>query len=89
MTKNITLRMDEDLLRQLKHIAVEHDMSLSAWISDLVRRAAESDVEAEMKRLKYGRARDFILKAKAIPGHYGGTKFSREEMHERRHISGQ
>ncbi|GEM_PF-838208 len=91
MTKNITLRMDEDQLRNLKHIAVEHDMSVSAWITQTVLDAAkkEADVEAEVKRLEYEKAKSFILKAMENPGHYGGRKFSREEMHERRHISGQ
>ncbi len=87
MTKNITLRMDEDLLRKLKHIAVEHDMSLSAWISDLVRRAAESGAEMEYKKDKmvYDQAKSTVLKAmeEAVDYGDGGKTFSREELHER------
>jgi hypothetical protein len=91
MTKNITLRMDEELLRKAKHIAVEHDLSVSAWIADLVRRASESEADAERKKeqVAYEQARAAILKVMESPGHYGGKTFSREEMHERRHISGQ
>ncbi len=91
MTKNITLRMDEGLLRKAKHIAVEHDMPVSAWITKTVLEAAEKEMEAEAekKTLEYQKARDFVLKVMESPGHYGGKKFSREEMHERRHISGQ
>ena len=89
MTKNITLRMDEDLLRKVKHIAVEHDMSVSAWISDVIRKVTDADVEAEKKRLEYEKAKAVVFKAMEEAGHYGGRKFTREEMHERRHISGQ
>ena len=89
MTKNITLRMDEEILKKAKHIAVEHDMSLSAWITQIVEEVTEADVEAEKKKAEYEKAKSFILKVMENPGHYGGRKFSREEMHERRHISGQ
>lgn len=86
MTKNITLRMDEELLRKAKHIAVEHDLSVSAWISQAVQEATEKD---SRKDFRYKEARAKALKVLENPGHYGGEKFSREEMHERRHISGQ
>ncbi len=86
MTKNITLRMDEKDLRNLKHVAVEHDMSVSAWITKTALEAAEKD---SRKDFRYEEARAKALKVLENPGHYGGRKFSREEMHERRHISGQ
>ena len=44
MTKNITLRMDEEVLRKAKHIAVEHDMSLSAWIAEIGRASCRERV---------------------------------------------
>ena len=33
MTRNVTLRMDEELLADLRHRAVDERMSLSAWIT--------------------------------------------------------
>jgi len=82
MTKNITLRMDEKLLRKAKHIAVANDMSLSAWITRIVEKEARQDTRYEEVRAK-------ALKVLENPGHYGGKMFSREEIHERRPVSGQ
>ena len=56
MTKNITLRMDEQLLKDVKHIAVEKDMSVSAWITQAVKKATKKDV-------RYEEAKAFALKA--------------------------
>jgi len=52
MTKNITLRMDEQLLKDVKHIAVEEDMSVSAWINQLVEKATRKDVRYEEGSVK-------------------------------------
>ncbi len=46
MTKNITLRMDEELLRRAKHVAVEEDKSLSAWIADLIQSIVKNGSES-------------------------------------------
>ena len=85
MTKNITLRMDEELLRKAKHIAVEHDLSVSAWIAQKVQDAAkeEEQAEAEKKELKYETSMDFIMKAMENAGHYGGGTFDRESCYDR------
>ena len=40
MTTNITLRMDETLLRDLKHIAVDQNLSVSAWITQVLKKNA-------------------------------------------------
>jgi hypothetical protein len=76
MTKNITLRMDEQLLKDVKHIAVEEDMSVSAWITQTVEKAAKKDV-------RYEEAKAFIMKAMEDAPDYGGQKFTRDELHER------
>jgi len=81
MTKNITLRMDEEILKKAKHIAVEHDISLSAWITQVVEREARLDSH-------YEEVREKALQVLEHSGHYGGRKFTREEMHERRPVSG-
>ena len=78
MTKNITLRMDEQLLKDVKHIAVEEEMSVSAWITQVVKRATRKDV-------RYEEAKAFIMKAMEEAPDYGdgGKTFTRDEMHER------
>ncbi len=76
MTKNITLRMDEQLLKDVKHIAVEKDMSVSAWIVQVVERAAKNS-------MRYHEAKAFIMKAMEEAPDYGGQTFTRDELHER------
>jgi hypothetical protein len=56
MTKNVTLRMDEEILRQAKHVAVEENMSLSAWIADVVKLAVESDVAGDLEKGSCGQS---------------------------------
>jgi hypothetical protein len=76
MTRNVTLRMDEDLLAELRHRAVDAHMSLSAWITSTIQsvlpRVSEIDEvrEQAIKRLEHG-------------FHLGGTPLSREDIHAR------
>ena len=76
MTKNITLRMDEQLLKDVKHIAIEQDVSVSVWINQVVKKAAKRDV-------RYEEAKVFIMKAMEEAPAYGGKTFTRDELHER------
>jgi hypothetical protein len=41
MSKNVTLRMDENLLQTLRHKAVDANMSLSAWIVDTLKKSLD------------------------------------------------
>ncbi len=48
---NVTLKMPDELCKAARHRAVDHSKSLSAWVTDLVRRELESDkVESEKPR---------------------------------------
>ena len=78
MTKNITIRMDEQLLKDVKHIAVEHDMSVSAWITQTVEKAAKRD-------FRYEEAASGIMRLMEEAKDYGdaGRTYTRDEMHER------
>ena len=78
MTKNITLRMDEQLLKEVKHIAVEHDMSVSAWITQVVEREARHGT-------KYEEAAEGIRRLMEQARDYGdgGKTYTQDEMHER------
>lgn len=76
MEKNVTLSLSEHLLREAKLIAVKHNLSLSRWLSDLIRQtvtqesAFSSAKKRALKRLRTG----FKL---------GGSSFTRDELHER------
>lgn len=76
MTRNVTLRMDEDLLAELRHRAVDAHMSLSAWITatleSLVPRASEVDA-----------ARTRAIARMEQGYHLGGKPMTREEIHAR------
>ncbi len=82
MTSNITLRMDKDLLREVKHRAVDDGMSVSAWIAVLLRRTvgeqkpAADDHDASSVRK---RALDRLEKGWSL----GGRPLTREQAHER------
>jgi hypothetical protein len=76
MTKNITLRMDEQLLKDVKHIAVEADMSVSSWITKMVEKAAKRDSH-------YEEAKAHALKVMEEAPAYNGKIYSRDELHER------
>ncbi len=76
MTKNITIRMDEQLLKNVKHIAIEQDMSVSAWITQAVEKEARKD-------LRYDEDKAFILKVMEEAPAYAGKTFTRDELHER------
>lgn len=78
MTKNITLRLDSELLRHLRHLAVDDDMSLSAWIA---RQLKKCKCIGKNRVRKYPKKE--ILKALEIKCNSGGRKFSRDELHER------
>ena len=81
MTKNITLRMDEEVLRSFKHIAVEHDMSVSAWITQAALDAATK--ETKLERVRYEKVRTKALKVLEKKFHLGGDAFDRESCYDR------
>ena len=76
MKKNVTVRLDEDVLRKAKCMADVLDQSLSEWLTNLVTREV-------VQRIDYERARKQAIAAlkkglKLRPG-----KLTREELHER------
>ncbi len=70
--------MDEQLLKDVKHIAVEEDMSVSAWINQLVEKATRKDVRYEIAATGIMR-----LMEEAVDYGDGGKIYTRDEMHER------
>jgi hypothetical protein len=76
MGKNVTLRLDESIVRKAKHAAVEQDQSLSEWVSGLITHAIS-------KKSRSLSAREKALKRLERGFHLGGSPISREEAHER------
>jgi hypothetical protein len=76
MGKNITLRLDESVVRKARHAAVEQDQSLSEWVAGLI-----ANEVSRKDRAASARAR--ALRRLERGFHLGGTPLSRDEMHER------
>jgi len=76
MNKNITLSIDDTLLRKAKYSALEHDMSLSKWVKELI-------IKTLSKENDYKEARKSALKhlKKGYP--LGGSPLTREQIYER------
>ena len=76
MNRNVTLRLDEAVLRKARHAAVEQDQSLSEWVARLI-------ANATSKTDRKQSARDGALRRMRKGLHLGGTPLSREEAHGR------
>lgn len=50
MLKNITLKIDDQILRRVRHLAVDENKSVSAWVSELIARALHEADEYEQVR---------------------------------------
>lgn len=76
MTKNVTIRMDEELLQRVRHRAVDDHVSTSQWITLVLRDAVSADEkqEAACQRALRRLDRGFEL---------GGKPLTREEVYAR------
>lgn len=76
MTTNITLRLDEKTLRRIRHLAVDQQTSVSAWVGNLVTRTV-----AELDSFEPARRRALRAMKQPVPVREG--PLGREEAHER------
>lgn len=76
MESNVTLKLDDALLKQARKTAVDEDTSLSAWVANLI---------VENLRKQDGRraARRKALAALAAKFELEPGRFTRSELHER------
>ena len=76
LTRNVTLKLDENLLKKSRQIALAKEKSLSQWLSDLIARALNEDA-------RYAKAKKRALERleKGFP--LSGQPLNREEAHER------
>ena len=75
MKKNVTIVMDDALLKKGRQLAMDHDQSLSDLVSNLIANAGRG---GDFQRCK-AKALRFLKKGFNL----GGKPFSRDEMHER------
>jgi predicted transcriptional regulator len=77
MKRNITLKLDSDLLRRVRILAAEEDTSISSLLTQQLEKAVN-------ERQGYGQAKRQALAAMAKSLNLGFTPArSRDELHER------
>lgn len=77
MSSNITLRLDQKTIARIRHLAVDKNTSVSAWVSELVTRTLN-----ELDGFEPSRAQ--ALEALAAPVRVAdAATLSREAAHER------
>lgn len=74
--RNLTLQLDEDVIRRAKVVAAKRGTS----VSGLVARQLEEIVDRDAR---YEEARQQALHALGSVNKRGGRRWSREELHER------
>lgn len=74
--KNLTLKIDETLLNRVRHVAVDEEKSVSAWVSDLIKRSLHERDQYESQRRR-------ALLDLEKPLSLGGEPIAREDLYER------
>ena len=74
MPKNVTLRLDDDLVQKARHMAVDHHMSLSGWVASLIQSAVQGEIHREQAKRR-------ALRRIRTGYDLGGIPLSREETH--------
>jgi Arc/MetJ-type ribon-helix-helix transcriptional regulator len=78
-SRNITLSLPRDLLRQIKRLAADRDTSVSAMMIEALKRLADEDRRYSAARK---RALAALESARSL-GTGGRRTWSRDELHER------
>jgi hypothetical protein len=73
---NVTLKLNDSLLKQARKVAVDEDTSLSAWVAGLI-------VQQLRKRDAFRTARRKALAALESGFDLKPGRFTRDELHER------
>jgi predicted transcriptional regulator len=76
MAKNVTLKLDDAVLRKARHLAVEQNSSLSQWLTDLI-------LEQVSGRPGYAAARRRAVKRLDAGLRLGGKPLTRDQAHKR------
>ena len=76
MAKNVTLKLDDAVLRKARHLAVEQNTSLSQLLTSLL-------VERVSERSGYAAAKRRAVRRLDAGLRLGGTPLTRDQAHER------
>ena len=76
LKRNITVQIDEALLKSSRHLAVDKNQSLSEWVANLISQAVK-------KSSGHAASRRRALAVLNSPLKLGGNVLSREDIHER------
>ena len=76
MTKNITLRLDEAVVRRCRQVALREEKSVSQWVTDLI-------LDTLARQASFQRARKDALRNLEAGLDLGGQALPRDELHER------
>ena len=76
---NITVAIDPTLLKKARSVAARRGLSVSALLADELRQLVAEDTQ-------YTAARKRALALLSTPLSLGGSRLSREELHERRRL---
>ena len=74
MSKNVTIRLEDAIVKKCRHAAVEEDKSLSQWIADLLVQAVSTQ---EVKHAAKRRALKRLEEGFSL----GGKPLTREEIY--------
>ncbi|TAK34308.1 MAG: CopG family transcriptional regulator [Chloroflexota bacterium] len=77
--RNVTLSLPDDVLREARHLAVDHGLSLSRYLSLLLEEQVESARQYRAARDRQLRLLEHGLNL----GTQGKVTWTREELHER------
>ncbi len=78
-TQNITLSLPVDILKKIKHIAVERDKSVSGLLTEILKDLVDQDDAYKAARERHL----YILSQKINMGTEGNITWSREDLHAR------
>lgn len=78
---NLTIAIDEDVLRRARIRALEEGSSVNAVLRDFLVEYATSNDRVRRDRAVLRRLLD---RAQAIPGHSGGRTWNRDDLYEER-----
>jgi hypothetical protein len=76
MQSNVTLKLDDALLKEVRKVAVDESMSLSGWVAGLIQ-----DNLRKRGRRRLARRRALVALEAGFDLQPG--RFSRDELHER------
>lgn len=77
MKRNLTVQLDEDLIRRAKVLAAERGTSVSGLVAQQIIKLIET-------RDRYNTARESALEMMSTATDHGGRRWTREQLYEER-----